>query len=268
MSILIIILLVTSGLIGLMCLIWMLVLGFQRHWGWGLAMLIPILARLFNLLPSPGGYEHLQVADYSLQLISLIVYVSFLVVAWPDTKAPFFWQLTGWLLLALALGLFISSHTPPDPRLQAVLNKQGVKPPMLDWLRAKQEGSNRFRPPGARTTWDQTRGSRDGTAPPIPTPPPVFRSRLPPPRAASSQREPAQPGIYYLLERVTTKTAKGVQAGLPGEKVILLERLSGGRMKVTVGDADFIVHSSQLTDDVNVARELEKQDFVARGGQL
>jgi hypothetical protein len=268
MSILIIILLVTALLISVMCGIWLLVLGFQRHWGWGVAMLVPALARLFNLLPSLEGNEHLLIANYSLQFVSLIVYVSFLVVAWPDTKPPFFWQLTSWLLLALALGLFISSHTPPDPRVQAALTKQGVKPSMLDWLRAKQEGSDRFRPPGARTSWNQTRGSRDGTAPPIPTPPPVFRSRLPPPRAASSQREPAQPGVYYLLERVTTKTPKGVQAGLPGEKVILLERLSGGRMKVTVGDADFIVHSSQLTDDVNVARELEKQDFVARGGQL
>jgi hypothetical protein len=67
---------------------------------------------------------------------------------------------------------------------------------------------------------------------------------------------------------VTTKTTKGVQAGLPGERVILLERLPGNKMKVTVGDADFIVRSSQLTDDVNVARELEKRDFVSRGGQL
>src|SRR3954453_21350194 len=101
MSLLIIILLVTGFLISVMCGLWMLVLGFQRHWGWGVAMLIPVIARLFNLLPSPGGIQHLQAADYSLQLASLVIYVSFLVVAWPDTKPPFFWQLSAWLLVAL-----------------------------------------------------------------------------------------------------------------------------------------------------------------------
>ncbi len=268
MSILIIILLVTSGLIGLMCLIWMLVLGFQRHWGWGLAMLLPLIGRVVSVLPLLEGKPELVIANYSLQVISLVVYVSFLVVAWPDTKPPFLWQLTGWLLLALGLGLFISSNTPPDPRLQAVLNKQGVQPSALDWLRQKQAGSDRFRPPGPGSSRPQTQSAGPNTAPPVATPPPVFRSRLPPPRAAAGAREPAQPGVYYLLERVTTKTPRGVQAGLPGERVILLQRLPGGKMKVTVGDADFTVDASQLTDDVGVARELEKQDFVARGGQL
>ena len=112
MSILIIILLVTSGLIGLMCLIWMVVLGFQRHWGWGLALLFPVIGRVVSLLPMLEGKAPLQIANYSLQVISLIVYVSFLVVAWPETKPPFFWQLTGWLLLALGLGLYITSNTP------------------------------------------------------------------------------------------------------------------------------------------------------------
>lgn len=268
MSILIIILFVTALLISVMCGIWVVVLGFQRHWGWGLAMLLPWFGRLFNLLPSTQGYEHFQTANYALQLVSLVVYVSFVVVAWPDSKQQFFWNLTSIFLLCLGLGFFISSHTPPDPRVQAMLNKQGVKAPMLDWLREKQAGSDRFRPPGPGDARPQTRSGWRATATPLPTPPPVFRSRLPAPRVAVGEREPAQPGIYYLLERVTTKTTKGVQAGLPGERVILLERLPGSKMKVTVGDADFIVHSSQLTDDVNVARDLEKRDFVSRGGQL
>jgi hypothetical protein len=39
-------------------------------------------------------------------------------------------------------------------------------------------------------------------------------------------------------------------------------------MRVTVGNADFVVDASQLTDNIDVAREAEKQDFVKHGGHL
>jgi hypothetical protein len=39
-------------------------------------------------------------------------------------------------------------------------------------------------------------------------------------------------------------------------------------MSVTTGDTDFEVKESQVTNDLDAAREAEKREFVARGGKL
>ena len=63
-------------------------------------------------------------------------------------------------------------------------------------------------------------------------------------------------------------TANGVKALSPGEKVKLLQRVGGGKIEVTTGDSDFEVEEKAVTNDLDVARDAEKQEFVARGGKL
>lgn len=104
---------------------------------------------------------------------------------------------------------------------------------------------------------------------PVLPPPPVFESRIAaPPVAQSGEKQYAPPGVFYVVERVSMETDSGVKAVSPGERVKLLQRLNNGRMRVTTGDADFEVKASQVTNDLDLAREAEKRDFVARGGQL
>jgi hypothetical protein len=259
-------------LIGALCGFWMMVLGFKRHLAWGIALFLPQVALGLSIFAFFQGTEPAEPAYVSLTLVGAVIYLCFLVVAWPDTKQPFFWWLTSVLLMVLFFVAVFQSNEPMSPLAARVLRARAVTQVQFEHFentRFSMSRPDRTRPdtgpaaPGQRTSRTQTR-------PPVPvaTPAPVFRSRLPPPPVVPGQREQAQPGIYYLLERVTTRTAKGVQNGLPGEKVILLERLPGSKMRVTVGDADFVVHSSQVTDDVSVARELEKQDFTVHGGQL
>lgn len=92
---------------------------------------------------------------------------------------------------------------------------------------------------------------------------PAFESKV---DAAGEKFAP--PGVFYVVDRVSAMTNNGVKAVSPGEKVKLLQRLGNGRMKVTTGDADFEVKESQVTNDLDLAREAEKREFVARGGKL
>jgi hypothetical protein len=85
---------------------------------------------------------------------------------------------------------------------------------------------------------------------------------------APREKQLAPPGIFYMTERVSVETRSGVQAVVPGDQVKLLQRLPNGRMRVTIGTADFEIKESQATNDLDVAREAEKADFVARGGKL
>ena len=71
-----------------------------------------------------------------------------------------------------------------------------------------------------------------------------------------------------VIDLVSVMSAIGVKALAPGEKVRLLQRLSEGKMKVTADGADFEVKESQVTNDLDLAREAEKREFVARGGKL
>ena len=96
---------------------------------------------------------------------------------------------------------------------------------------------------------------------------PTFESKIATDSAATGEKF-APPGVFYVVKRVSVMTNNGVKALAPGEKVKLLQRLPGGRINVTTGDSDFEVTEAQVTNDLDVAREAEKQEFVARGGKL
>jgi hypothetical protein len=256
-------------LIGILAGVWMMVLGFKRQWAWGAAMALPQVGQLLFLFAFMRAGEPPQPAYTLLNLAGIVIYLCFLVVGWPETKQPFFWWLSSLLLLFLFTLTLFEADQPMSNHVARVLRAQGAtqeKLAQFEYMRVTRSWFRRG--PGPGTAPPGQRNVRNQRQTPAPTPRPVFQSRLPTPSVPPGQREPPQPGIYYLLERVSTKTSRGVQAALPGEKVILLERLPGKKMKVTVGGADFIVDQSQLTDDISVARELEKQDFIARGGQL
>lgn len=97
---------------------------------------------------------------------------------------------------------------------------------------------------------------------------PSFESKIASPEAAAGEKQFAPPGIFYVVDRVSVMTNNGVKALSPGEQVKLMQRIGKDRMKVTTGEEDFEVKTSQVTNDLNVAREAEKREFVARGGKL
>jgi hypothetical protein len=88
------------------------------------------------------------------------------------------------------------------------------------------------------------------------------------PDVAPGEKKLAPPGVFYMLDRVSIENASGVHAINPGEPVNLLQRMKNGRMKVTQGPYDFEVKETQVTNDLEVAVQAEKSDFVARGGRL
>lgn len=102
------------------------------------------------------------------------------------------------------------------------------------------------------------------TAPPTPAPP-AFKSRIPGADAPGEKRT-APPGIYYMVERVSAETKNGIIAVVPGDEVKLLKR-DGNTLKVTIGAADFEVKETQVTNDLDRAREVERQEFLKRGGR-
>jgi len=71
--------------------------------------------------------------------------------------------------------------------------------------------------------------------------------------------EHAPPGIFYMVDRAKVTSSTGVKAVSPGEEVKLLERLPGGKMRVTVDHADFTVYNWQVTDDMEIARDAERR---------
>jgi hypothetical protein len=255
---------VVCGLVSFLSWIWLLALGFRRHWGWGCALLAPTVLFIVALCtPSDmqaGALQALRIAV----LVSPVVFIAFIIVAWPEAKYPFFWMIGVGCVWALAFYGTVFYAVETSEQLKAMLKARGYQTAVFDRaaaLRADPGAQPKSRAPsGAQNSPDQGPG--------VPPPPGVFHSRLPPRQLPPGEREPARPGIYYLLEHVSTRTPRGVQNGLPGEMVTLLNRLPGGKMRVTVGNADFVVNASQLTDDIEVAREAEKRDFVARGGQL
>jgi hypothetical protein len=104
---------------------------------------------------------------------------------------------------------------------------------------------------------------------PVPsTPPrPEFKSKVPvPENSAPNEKHVAPPGVFYMLERVSAETKNGIVAVVPGDEVKLLKR-TGDVLTVSNGTADFEVKASQVTDDLDRAREAEKKEFRRRTGQ-
>jgi hypothetical protein len=105
-------------------------------------------------------------------------------------------------------------------------------------------------------------------APPPPTAPDEFDPlpqiplvpRVPPPHP-SGVKQFAEPGTFYVTKRRKVTSRAGVQAVSPGELVHLLERMPDGRMKVTIDNLDFVMRPDEVTSDLDVARDAEKQYF-------
>lgn len=106
------------------------------------------------------------------------------------------------------------------------------------------------------------------------TPAPVAIAATPAPEPAKPKLDLvpgkffAPPGTFYMTERVSIATDDGIAALDVADKVTVVEKLSGDRMKVTNGRTTIVIKSSQATNDLVIAREAEKKDFVARGGKL
>ncbi len=102
----------------------------------------------------------------------------------------------------------------------------------------------------------------------VPGPTPFISKLESPVPEAPHEKQFAPPGVFYVLERSSVETKTGIQAIVPGDQVKLMQRLPGGRMRVTIGTADFEVKETQVTNDLDLAREAEKREFVTRGGKL
>ena len=94
---------------------------------------------------------------------------------------------------------------------------------------------------------------------PVPNAPPApeFKSKIPLPDG-SSGKHVAKPGIYYVLARSSIEHANGIAAVVPGEEVRLMRR-DGGTMRVTNGKYEFEMKEAQLTNDLDLAREVERK---------
>jgi len=235
---LILILVGAAVLIVLASYIWLVVLAFQRSAVWGIATLL--------LIGAPA----------------------FVIVGWEEARRPFLWVMVAILLVGAA---WFS-----DPRNRLAVNsssgREMVHPRILfnelsDEVKRKlaHAPADESTPgPGAATP-GAVRGPGDTLHPPATA---DFQSKLPPPaKLEPGQVDRAKPGFFYMVERVSIVTPTGVKAARPGEEVRLLERLPGNKMRVTVGNADFVVKNDQVTDDLNIARQMELLDFQTRSGK-
>ena len=90
---------------------------------------------------------------------------------------------------------------------------------------------------------------------------PAFKSKIPVSAGAPGEKHLAKPGVFYVLERASIEHATGVAAVVPGEEVELMNRKGNGVMKVrsTLSKYEFEMKESQLTNDLDVARETERK---------
>ena len=268
------ILLLTAAVIVLSTTIWTVVVAFRFRAVWGVALVVSLGLGLATNAMSLDARLHYSLLLMALGLAQLALYVTFLVVAWEEAKHPFFWLLSSIPLYLMGFFVWFSSVPGSAERFAEELRKRGLNVQIHfdpSDSAPRKPGSPGSRPGGLFSRSEPSGNSNtpsDPTLPPPIKPGEVFHSKLPPPHLPPGQPDMAPPGTFYLVQRVTAQNASGFRAANVGEKVTLLGRLPGKKLKVTVGNADFVVHESQLTDDLDVARQAEKEDFVLRGGKL
>ena len=98
----------------------------------------------------------------------------------------------------------------------------------------------------------------EATPAPAATPARTVASKPPEPEPPTGENRFAPPGVYYMLERVSVETDRGVKAVNPGEEVKLMLRKGGGVFRVTIDGRDFDVKEKQVTNDLDVVRRLPK----------
>jgi len=69
--------------------------------------------------------------------------------------------------------------------------------------------------------------------------------------APTPARNLAPPGVYFLLQRVSFMTDSGVIGDSPGTRVMMIK--GGNPMKVSDGQNQFDVDSTQVTNDIDIA---------------
>ena len=267
MLILSFILLAVAGIVGLASAIWMLVAAFRHSLSWGVAVLAADFVSVGAAVMPLEARMHYHPLLLALRVAQIAVYISFLVVAWPEAKDPFFWWLSSVLLGVMGVFLLIGADPARLQKFTDEMQKRGVHVPYFSDNKQRSGSGSTSTP----LSWPWSRSTP--TPERVPTPPPikpgeVFRSKLPPAITTPGQPELAPPGFYYLLQRVTAKNGTGFRAANVGEKVVLMKRLANDKMLINVDGAEFVVHKSQLTDDLSVAREAEREDWVLRGGKL
>src|SRR3954469_18009156 len=99
----------------LLCRIWFVVLGFQRHWVWGCALLAPLifsLAFVFAPMEQKAGFA---AASMIVSLISFVVLIVFIIIGWPSTKSPLFWSIGSFVVAMLTVygALFYAAAQVP-----------------------------------------------------------------------------------------------------------------------------------------------------------
>ena len=114
-------------------------------------------------------------------------------------------------------------------------------------------------PNGETADAGEAQSSRvDETGQPVP----VFHSKIDISPGPPGEKRLAEPGVFYMLERVSEQTDTGVHAVVPGEQVRLLRR-KDKMLRLTDGVIEFEVKESQVTNDLELAREAERKDFEA-----
>jgi len=102
-------------------------------------------------------------------------------------------------------------------------------------------------------------GETAGEAGPQEPAEPVFKSKIPIPDGPPGEKHYAPANTFYVLERVTYQHKNGVAAIVPGEAVRLVKQNPNGTMKVRSGLYEFEVKESQVTNDLDLAREAERK---------
>ncbi|HZH98386.1 MAG TPA: hypothetical protein VEX38_05395 [Fimbriimonadaceae bacterium] len=123
--------------------------------------------------------------------------------------------------------------------------------------------------PGAQEeTGEVAPGGTSAPAPGVAAPatPKPFVSRISIPQVAAGEKPLAPPGVYYMLDRASVETKAGIRAVVPGDQVKLLQR-KAGKVKVTDGVADYEVKDTQVTNDLILAQQAERAEFMKRGGR-
>ena len=106
--------------------------------------------------------------------------------------------------------------------------------------------------------------AEESTPAPAATPAQTAQPKPPASTPPAEESRLAPPGVYYMLERVSVETDRGVKAVNAGEQVKLMLRKGGGVLRVTIDGRDFDVKEGQVTNDLHVVRELRKAAPVPR----
>lgn len=84
-----------------------------------------------------------------------------------------------------------------------------------------------------------------------------------PARPVVAERRLAPEGTFFLLQRASLTTDSGVIGFAPGTKVTLVDQ-GDSASKVTDGQYQFEVQSSQLTNDLDIAASVAQSDYTAQ----